>query len=205
MRKIKKIIKISVTVLCIAIAGIVCAYFGYASTLINPDSEKSLNKHLGVSNDSIITVLAQEKYNNYLGIYYTDSNGEEGISNFVYLEENKLCKGRYKIRGGGSGNTSVKAQCVRSNDNNSDEAPFYFIYGQNVADNICTVFECDENGYFTKKINEISVADNPFVIAETYNLSNDNSDIFILEGKVTEKDVAQMMETNNQWTAAWKI
>ena len=198
MRKSKKNIEISITVFCIAIVGILCVYFGYSFTLINPNNEKSLNKHLGVSEESIITILAQEKYNNYLGIYYTDSCGDEGISNFVYLKENNLCKGRYKILGGGSGNTSVKSQRVSSNNNNSNEIPFYFIYGQNVADNICTVFECNENGYLTKKIEEISVTDNPFVITKTYNLSNDNSDIFIFEGKATEKDVAQMMEINNQ-------
>ncbi len=195
MRKNEKVIRISIAVLCIIIAGIICTYFGYAATLINPESEKSLNKYLGVTDDSRITILAQEKYDDYLGIYYIDSNGEPGINNFVYLKENKICKGRYKLQGGSSGTTSVKAQYI---SNNANKTFIYFIYGQNITDNICTVFECNEDGYFTKKINEISVPDNPFVIVKTYNLGSSNSDILILEGKVTEEDVAEMMERNNQ-------
>lgn len=193
----KKAIKISVLVLCIIIIGGVCAYFGYASTLVNPESEKSLNKHLGINSNSVITVLAQEKYKNYLGIYYKDSSSSENKTSFIYLRENKICKNRYDKCGGGSSNQNVNSRQISRDDDFSAQTPFYFIYGQNVEDNTCSVFEYDIYGNFTKKIDEISVPDDPFVVVKNYNLSNSESDIFVFEGKVTEKDILEFAETEN--------
>lgn len=193
----KKAIKISVLVLCIIIIGGVCAYFGYASTLVNPESEKSLNKHLGINSNSVITVLVQEKYKNYLGIYYKDSSSSENKTSFIYLRENKICKNRYDKCGGGSSNQNVNSKRISRDDDFTAQNPFYFIYGQNVEDNTCSVFEYDIYGNFTKKIDEISVPDDPFVVVKNYNLSNSESDIFVFEGKVTEKEILEFAETEN--------
>lgn len=192
MKKNKKIIKLSVAVLCIAIAGVLCAYFGYAATRINPGSAKSLNKHLGVSDDSIITVLAQKKYNNYLGIYYTDSNSAEGTRNFVYLKEDKLCKNRYNICGGGSGNTSVKFQSVSTDDGADDGAPFYFIYGCDTS-GICTMVElADNDGH--AEINETFEIPKKeaFIIVKEFYFKQDDPSIMIFDGKVSEQELADL-------------
>lgn len=192
MRKNKKAIKISVTVLFIAIISIVCAYFGYASTLINPDSEKSLNKYLGANSDSIITVLAQKKHNDYLGIYYIDSNSEAGIRSFVCLKENKICKNRYNICGGGSGNTSVKFQSVSSNDNTDDETLFYFIYGYNTS-GICTMVELINNDSQAEINETFEIPENEaFIIVKEFNFKEDDPSIMIFDGNVSEQELADL-------------
>lgn len=193
----KKKLAILVLTLCFVILGITAGYFIYSSTLIDPRNQSSLNKHLGLSESSVVTVLAQENYENYCGIYYTDSNENAGITNFGYLRQNKFIKNRYEICGGGSGNAAVNSQTVKRADDETEESPFYFIYGQNPENDICTVFEVDENGYILKKIDEIFVSNEPFILVKKYKLSNTNNDILIFEGRVTEDDIAEMMEQNN--------
>lgn len=193
----RKAIVITLSFLCIVTITTICVYFGYGTTLINPNSEKSLNKHLGVSNNSIITILSQTKYNEYLGILYTDSNDENNdIIHFSYLRESKIIKNHYKLYGGKNGNSTINSAKISREDDYTYDSPIYFIYGRNVKDNLCTVFECNENGYLTHRIEEIFISDSPFIITKNYRLSNE-SDIFVFEGKVTEKDVSEMMEENN--------
>lgn len=193
MKKAKKV-RILLLSLCLLIAAAVCVYIVYSLTLINPGSEESLRKHLGLSSDSRITVLARKKYNDYLGIYYKDSNESADITSFVYLRENKICKNKYDKLGGGSGNQAVSFQQIKRDDDSTSQDPFYFIYGQNVTDNSCTVFECGSDGHIIKKTDEIPLSSKPFVIVKNYRLSNPESDIFIFEGKVSEKDVLNLLE-----------
>lgn len=187
MKTNKKGIIIAAAVLCIAIAGAVCTYFGYASTLLNPDSEKSINRYLGISDNSEITVIAQKKHKNYLGIYYRDSNENEGITSFMYLRESKLCKNRYDKLGGGSGNGSVSSTTVQRDEDYTAENPFYFIYGECKDYNFVSVVEISNEGQFTKKVDEFTVSDEPFIIVKEYKLTDLESDIFAFEGEAEEE------------------
>ena len=191
MKKNKKAIKISAAVLFIII-GVVCAYFGYASTLINPDSKESLNKYLGVNSDSIITILAKEKYNNYLGLYYTDSNSEEGIRSFIYLKENKICKNKYNICGGGNGNTSVNFQSVNKDEIDKEETSFYFIYGYNTSGS-CTMVELIDNDR-QAEINEIfNIPEKEaFIIVKEFKFKEDDPSIMIFDGNISEQELADL-------------
>lgn len=172
------------------------AYIIYGNTMINIDDEKSLSDFLSANKDNPISILDFEKHENYVGILYTDPvNENNDMVHFVYLRKHNLYKNRYVIKGGGKGN-STGADSTKAYDDEKDAKPLFFIYSQASEDNLCSVFEYNFlTGEIVKKLDELEVPQNSYVIAKSYDLEDElYNDIMVFDGSVSFEEASKYFQ-----------
>ena len=80
------------------IGACAAVYFGYGSTMINPDNEQSIINVLSTDKSNPINILATKKYGNRFLVLYTDPvkvKENENSSCFSTFVKNKFYKNRY--------------------------------------------------------------------------------------------------------------
>lgn len=187
----KKILIICIFILIIA-AGVI-GYFVYGNTMIDVESEKSINSHLAVDKSNPITILAKEQHEDYVGIFYTDPiDANDNVTHFAYVKKHKFYSNRYKVSGGGKDNTGQIQSSTAFED--GDLNPIIFIYGNGKANELYSVFEMDAHTFMpVNKLEEITIPDKNFVIAKDYQLSDKDNQVMVFEGSVTADDIISTM------------
>lgn len=189
--KLKKKRFIVLPILIVLIAVCAAVYLGYGSTMINPDNENSIINYLSIDKDNPITILAQEKYKNYIGILYTDPSDENNNTvHFDYFEKHNLYKNRYQHKGESSGNNgpdNIKLDMGEKNE------CYFFIYDQKSDYNKCSVFET-ENGIPIKKLEELDIKNTAYLITRNYNLENKDNEILLFNGSYSLKQILKYFQ-----------
>ncbi len=188
----KKGILISVTVLITVIIVCIAGYFGYGATMINPDDEQYISDFLSADKDNPITILDFEKYGDYAGVLYTDPvDKNSDIVHFTYMIRHNLYKNRYKIKGGGKGNT-YEADSAKA----SDDGSVFFIYSRATEADKISVFEFNIlTGELIKKLDEFEVPETSYVITKSYELEDTlYDDIMVFNGSLSVDDASEYFQ-----------
>lgn len=150
--------------------------------MININSEKSISNHLAADQDMPITILDTAAIGNYFGILYTDPMDEsEGYIHFRYITKAKLYKNHYYNIGGDCRITTDDTTLIDTNHSNeSRNTAEVFIVGKGRNyDKKISIFEYNEKSDNPKKIEEIEVPAQPFIIAKTYDLEKSSHEISV--------------------------
>ena len=155
---------ITVILCCIA------AYFIYGSTMININSEKSINKHLAADANNPINIIATKEYEDYFAILFTDPfdvDEADDYAHFVVLRKHKFYKNLYVKEGASEGNKSGGSWQLNAME--SDHA-VCFIYDIPSNDTKCLVFEEDMELNPIRKLDKFDVDQNGYIIIKEYDL-----------------------------------
>lgn len=171
MTKTRKKVLIAFTVLISVILCCIIAYFVYGNTMININSEESINKHLAADANNPINIIATKKYEDYFAVLYTDPidvDEDDDYAHYAVLAKHSLYKNRYRCVGRNWGNFG-DAGCDQLNSMESDHA-VCFIYDIPRNNSKCLVFEEDMSLQSIRKLDEFEVEQNGYIIIKEYDL-----------------------------------
>lgn len=166
---------------------IFAAYFLYGSTMINIKSEKSISNNLSSYKNTPISIIDLKVNDNYAFVLYTDPiDVNDDVVHYTYMRKHNLYKNRYKIKGGGKGN-SEGIDSLKAYDCEKDTEPLFFVYSQVKNTNVCSVFEYNLlTGELVKKLDEFKMPQNSYVIVKKFDLEDKlYNDIIIIQGSVS--------------------
>lgn len=192
MKTKKKISIIAITSLIVIIAGCIIGYFGYGSTMINPDNEQSIINFLSTDKDKPIEILATKKYEDRFLILYIDpikvveNKNSYCFSTFV---KNKYYRSRYNASSLSTGDgTEIQVSSTELEDMYSEKDTRAFAIA-NVAseETKCSVFEVNiETFRYESRLDVIDVPQNqPYIIVKEYKLKNKDNIIVAFDGDVS--------------------
>lgn len=102
------------------IGACAAVYFGYGSTMINPDNEQSIINVLSTDKSNPINILATKKYGDRFLVLYTDPvkvKENENSSCFSTFVKNKFYKNRYSASSIGTGDgTEIQVEGTELED-----------------------------------------------------------------------------------------
>lgn len=154
--------------------------------MLSTNNNKSIINHLSTDKNSQIILLAQKHYNEYLGILYVDKKEQnDALVHFSYYKKHPLYKKRYKFCGQTS--TSSGVNFIRILNENSNEFEYFIFNGKSNRKNI-SIFEF-QNGEPIKKLEEIHVDNNPYIIVRQYDLENNDNEILTFEGSYSLQEI----------------
>ena len=170
------------------IGACAAVYFGYGSTMINPDNEQSI---INVLSTDPINILATKKYGNRFLVLYTDPvkvKENENSSCFSTFVKNKFYKNRYSASSIGTGDgTEIQVEGTELEDASLQKDTRVFAIA-NVAteETICSIFEIDpETGQYINRLDIIDVPKNqPYIIVKEYKTKSKNSVLIAYDGIV---------------------
>ncbi len=185
MNRSKRILLSLITLLVIT-AILVIIYFLYGSTMININNENSINKKLALDSNSQVEILASSEYCGWAGILYRESG--DNLTHFVYLKKHSFYKNRYIICGEWKGSYTA---CEAKNSNMLyGEKAVCFIFGNSEKNTKYSIFEFDINtGKVCKKLDEINVHENSFVLTKMYDMNNHSNNIFVFNGSCNMEEI----------------
>lgn len=161
--------------------------------MININSEKSINNHLSLTKSNSVTILGIEQYDDYCGILFIDPvDDPEGTTHFKCLKKNKLFSNMYYEIGSANQQNQSGVNCYKAYED-GDETAVFFIYGLGNDFDKCTSFELTINS--VNKLEEISVSNTPYILIRTYDLEDQQNNIIVLDGSLSEKEFNQMLES----------
>ncbi len=190
MKKNKKLIIIIVFILIVA--GLIATYFIYGNTMININNEKSISNYLAVNKNEPIKILEMKKYEDYVGILYTDpsdKNENDDYAHFVALVKHKFYRNRYIKKGSNYGNFT-QASCYEIPNEKSEKA-VYFIFDISRNETKCSIFEEDMTLNILKKIDEFDVPQTPYILVKEYKLENKYNNISVYNGSLALNDLTE--------------
>lgn len=185
MNHLKRALFSFITLMVIT-AILVIIYLLYGSTMININSENSINKKLAADSNSQVEILASKEYCGWAGVLYRESGDD--LTHFVYLKKHKFYKNRFIICGEWKGN------CIACETKNSNMLflgkSVCFIFGNSEKNTKYSIFEFDNNtGKLCKKLDEIDVYENSFVLIKMYDMNNHSNNIFVFAGSCNMDEV----------------
>ena len=158
------------------IGACAAVYFGYGSTMINPDNEQSIINVLSTDKSNPINILATKKYGDRFLVLYTDP---------VKVKENE---NRYSASSIGTGDgTEIQVEGTELEDASLQKDTRAFAIA-NVAteETKCSIFEIDpETGQYINRLDIIDVPKNqPYIIVKEYKTKSKNSVLIAYDGIV---------------------
>ena len=164
-------------------------YLLYGSTMININSESSINKKLASDSNSQVEILASNEYCGWAGVLYRESCDD--LTHFVYLKKHKFYKNRYIICGKWKG--SYTACEAKNSTMQYNEKAVCFIFGNCEKNTKYSIFEFDiHTGKLCKKLDEIDVYENSFVLTKMYDMNNNSNNIFVFDGSCNIDDINEL-------------
>jgi hypothetical protein len=187
--KINKKIFIALPILITLIAVCAAVYFGYGSTMINPDNEKSIINFLSTDKDNPIDILVTKKYGDRFLILYTDPikvAKNKNSSCFSTFVKNKYYKNRYNTSSLSTGNgTEIQVVGTELEDVSLNEDTKTFAIA-NVAseETKCSIFEVDpETNRYVSRLDVIDVPKNkPYIIVKEYKTHSKDNVLIAYDG-----------------------
>lgn len=172
MNNTRKKVIIAFTVLISVILSCIAAYFVYGSTMININSEKSINKHLATDPNNPINIIATKEYEDCFAILFKDpldvDQGDD-YAHFAVLVKHSLYNNRYTYAGGCPGGNFTDVDFWQMDAMMSDHA-VCFIYDIPRNNSKCLVFEEDMSLQPIRKLDEFDVEQNGYIIIKEYDL-----------------------------------
>lgn len=173
------------------IGACAAVYFGYGSTMINPDNEQSIINVLSTDKSNPINILATKKYGDRFLVLYTDPvkvKENESSSCFSTFVKNKFYKNRYSASSIGTGDgTEIQVEGTELEDASLQKDTRAFAIA-NVAteETKCSIFEIDpETGQYINRLDIIDVPKNqPYIIVKEYKTKSKNSVLIAYDGIV---------------------
>lgn len=167
------------------------AYFGYGSTMINPDNEKSVINFLSTDKDNPIDILVTKKYGDVFLVLYTDpvvTAKNKDISCFSSFKKNKYYKNRYNTMSLDSRNaTDVQVYGIELEDVSlQGDTRSYAIANYASQETKCSVFEVDPVMLrYANRLDVIDVPKNePYIIVKEYKTQSKDSVLIAYDGVV---------------------
>lgn len=190
LRKNKKLL-ITLAVFIALIGVCIAAYFAYGSTMINPDSEKSVINFLSTDKENPIDILVTKKYGDTFLVLYTDpvvTAKNKDISCFSSFKKNKYYKNRYNPMSLDSGNaTDVQVYGIELEGVSlQGDTRSYAITNYASQETKCSVFEVDPKLLrYTNRLDVIDVPKNePYIIVKEYKTQSKDSVLIAYDGIV---------------------
>ena len=173
------------------IGACAAVYFGYGSTMINPDNEQSIINVLSTDKSNPINILATKKYGNRFLVLYTDPvkvKENENSSCFSTFVKNKFYKNRYSASSIGTGDgTEIQVEGTELEDASLQKDTRVFAIA-NVAteETKCSIFEADsETGIPIKRLDVIDVLKGqPYIIVKKYQIQSPNNMLIAYDGEI---------------------
>ena len=173
------------------IGACTAVYFGYGSTMINPDNEQSIINVLSTDKSNPINILATKKYGNRFLVLYTDPvkvKENENSSCFSTFVKNKFYKNRYSASSIGTGDgTEIQVEGTELEDASLQKDTRVFAIA-NVAteETKCSIFEADsETGIPIKRLDVIDVLKGqPYIIVKKYQIQSPNNMLIAYDGEI---------------------
>lgn len=173
------------------IGACAAVYFGYGSTMINPDNEQSIINVLSTDKSNPINILATKKYGDRFLVLYTDPvkvKENENSSCFSTFVKNKFYKNRYSASSIGTGDgTEIQVEGTELEDASLQKDTRAFAIA-NVAteETKCSIFEADsETGIPIKRLDVIDVLKGqPYIIVKKYQIQSPNNMLIAYDGEI---------------------
>lgn len=176
-------------ILIALIAACSAVYFGYGSTMINPDNKKSIINFLSTDKDNPIDILVTKKYGDRFLILYTDPikvAENKNSSCFSTFVKNKYYKNRYNTSSLSTGDgTEIQVAGTELEDVSSKGDTRTFAIA-NVAseETKCSIFEVDpETNRYVSRLDVIDVPKNkPYIIVKEYKTQSKDNVLIAYDG-----------------------
>ena len=173
------------------IGACTAVYFGYGSTMINPDNEQSIINVLSTDKSNPINILATKKYGNRFLVLYTDPvkvKENENSSCFSTFVKNKFYKNRYSASSIGTGDgTEIQVEGTELEDASlQKDARTFAIANVATEETKCSIFEADsETGIPIKRLDVIDVLKGqPYIIVKKYQIQSPNNMLIAYDGEI---------------------